>query len=185
MKKVAADNKKEECANCAAPEGLQGAVLKRCSKCQLVVYCSQACQIQHWRDGGHKRFCLTPSERAQAPPAAVEDPIRKTKAQECAICSDELVPLSACTLACGHSFHTFCVASLRKFGVSLACPLCRAPLPSGETISNQGAGSSSVKFAYQLLMTCTSCSQCQLQAAAAAAAPLRCSRHRQKEKLLL
>jgi hypothetical protein len=30
--------------------------LKQCSKCGTVLYCSRACQIQHWNDN-HKKLC--------------------------------------------------------------------------------------------------------------------------------
>jgi hypothetical protein len=130
----------EECSNCAASVGADGSALKKCSKCKLVLYCSQACQSQHWRDGGHKRFCLTPEERAKpSPPVLTEDPAPKKNTPKCAICGDELVPANSVPLPCGHSFHKQCLASLRDFGVSQACPLCRAPLPPRGTPKNQGS----------------------------------------------
>ena len=130
----------EECSNCAASLGADGSALKKCSKCKLVLYCSQACQLQHWRDGGHKRFCLTPEERAKPSPAVLtEDPAPKKNSRKCAICSDELIPGNQIAIPCGHSFHKQCLTSLRDFGVSQACPLCRAPLPPRETPRNHGS----------------------------------------------
>ncbi len=112
----------EECSNCAASLGADGSALKKCSKCKQVSYCSQACQLQHWRDGGHKRFCLTPEERAKpSTPVLAEDPKRNTR--KCAICGDELIPANEIAIPCGHSFHKQCLTSLRDFGVSQACPL--------------------------------------------------------------
>jgi hypothetical protein len=32
-------------------------VMKRCSKCQKVYYCSRQCQEWDWRSGGHKQNC--------------------------------------------------------------------------------------------------------------------------------
>ena len=128
----------EECSNCAATVGADGSALKKCSKCKVASYCSQACQLQHWRDGGHKRFCLTPEERTKPSPALAEDPAPKKNTQKCAICSDGLISASSITLPCGHSFHKQCLTSLRDFGVSQACPLCRAPLPPRETPKTQG-----------------------------------------------
>lgn len=129
----------EECANCAAASG---AVLKICSKCRLVAYCSQACQLQHWKDGGHKHFCLTPHERTKLSTASMEDPKKKKKKKnetsDCAICSDELISLCASTLPCGHGFHKQCLKNLHDFGMSQACPLCRAPLPPRETPDSRG-----------------------------------------------
>lgn len=139
----------EECANCAAV-GCPGSItLSKCSKCLMVAYCSRACQVQHWKDGGHKKFCISPAERATLVPpekktasslltSAVEDPIRKKKAQDCAICSDNLIASNASMLPCGHSFHAVCLKNVRKFSVSQSCPLCRAPLPSGDTTPNRG-----------------------------------------------
>jgi len=56
--------------------------------------------------------------------------------EACAICLDPLLSLTRqtgaqCSLPCGHSFHGACVAGLRAFGVTQACPLCRADLPPG------------------------------------------------------
>ncbi len=126
----------EECANCAASEGGDNWTLKKCSKCMMVSYCSQACQLQHWRDGGHKRFCRTPLERTRK--IIVGDPACTKETRKCSICSEELNSPSSTTLPCGHDFHTQCLTNLRDFGLQQACPLCRAPLPPRERPENQG-----------------------------------------------
>lgn len=128
----------EECANCAAVGGRNDTVLSKCSKCLLVAYCSRACQLQHWKDGGHKRFCLSPSERIPAPTTTSRS--RKTKEMldtaalqckndDCTICDEKMDSVNMCTLPCGHRFHSSCVMNMRQFSVSQACPLCRSPLP--------------------------------------------------------
>lgn len=40
----------------------QGAAEKKCSKCELVFYCSRDCQVQHWST--HKSFCNSMSKQA-------------------------------------------------------------------------------------------------------------------------
>ena len=33
--------------------------VKSCGKCGRVAYCSRDCQIQHWKEGGHKAQCIS------------------------------------------------------------------------------------------------------------------------------
>ena len=68
MKKALAPR---SCANCGKPDGLivdsggstMITTLKDCSRCKLVCYCGKDCQVQHWKEGGHKEFCLSREER--------------------------------------------------------------------------------------------------------------------------
>jgi len=48
-------NKKGEPTTAA--EGGGGSSLKHCSRCKIPKYCSQECQIKHWKYGGHKAEC--------------------------------------------------------------------------------------------------------------------------------
>lgn len=41
------------CSGC----GRQATSLKKCSRCRVAAYCSRACQVQHWKKGGHKQQC--------------------------------------------------------------------------------------------------------------------------------
>ncbi|EQC36735.1 hypothetical protein SDRG_06171 [Saprolegnia diclina VS20] len=41
------------CAGCAAPR--TGALA--CARCKCVAYCSKACQVRDWKEGGHKAAC--------------------------------------------------------------------------------------------------------------------------------
>jgi hypothetical protein len=141
--------------------------------------CRSYCQRAHWKQGGHRRFCLPKELRQLSPSPARARPAEDeaenycrhvgssapsllaptaTRIQliqsglarsgigdgggdnqddyECAICLDPLPPPAApaglrCLLPCGHVFHGACVAGLRAFGVTNACPLCRAELPPG------------------------------------------------------
>ena len=43
------------CAKCG--KSADEAVLKTCSRCGNVQYCSQLCQVAHWKHGGHKNVC--------------------------------------------------------------------------------------------------------------------------------
>ena len=42
------------CAACAAPLGLS--LGKKCGRCSTR-YCGAACQVQHWKEGGHDKLC--------------------------------------------------------------------------------------------------------------------------------
>ncbi|KAG2427727.1 hypothetical protein HXX76_012052 [Chlamydomonas incerta] len=44
------------CARCGAAAGAGGTRLRKCSRCQAVRYCSEACQTAHWA-AGHEREC--------------------------------------------------------------------------------------------------------------------------------
>ena len=103
------------CTNCGTVDPPH-----RCGRCHVSLYCTRGCQRQHWVD--HKDRCVPPAERQPTEVAPVTAP--------CSICLEELVP-PHCTLPCEHKFHKDCVDGIRKFGVSKACPLCRAELPPG------------------------------------------------------
>ena len=112
-----------ECANCA----ISDIILQSCSRCKLVAYCGKACQTQHWKQGGHKHFCV-PLDLRVPPP---KEP-RKAQSTEdadkvvCSICLDPMVTGGThCILACGHEFHAVCVAGLRTFWNDKVCPICR------------------------------------------------------------
>ena len=42
---------KAKCASC----GVKNQVMKRCTKCKAVVYCTRECQVKHWQ--AHKFLC--------------------------------------------------------------------------------------------------------------------------------
>ena len=95
--------------------------------------------MQHWKSGGHKKFCMTPAERRPEVVAAEEgQPLPRslqspTDEGQCSICLDTLDSASVPTilLSCAHEFHATCVEGLRKFGVSKVCPVCRGDLEDG------------------------------------------------------
>ena len=142
------------CGNCLAPQGSASAPkLSACTRCGLVSYCSKDCQRAHWKVN-HKQFCVAKAARAPPPqgtpgnaPGAASEERRRAAAkaaaagEECAICLDPLTEAVALTLPCSHVFHTACVEKLRKFGLSQACPLCRAvtqnPIDSSEGRKNK------------------------------------------------
>lgn len=43
------------CGDAQRKEG--GGKLQRCSGCTSVRYCSPVCQMQHWKEGGHRKVC--------------------------------------------------------------------------------------------------------------------------------
>jgi len=122
----------EECANCAASGN--SVTLKSCAKCMLVKYCGRACQLQHWKNGGHKLFCIASASRVPQVPSQPESQLHSTEKisheEECPICFEKLYAMIS-TLPCDHIFHADCISSLRKYGVNECCPLCRGPLPPG------------------------------------------------------
>jgi len=130
------------CTNCGIREGVDGTHIKSCNRCQAVKYCGRDCQMQHWKSGGHKKFCMTPGERRPEVVAAEEGQPRPRsgtrqspmdKENQCSICLDTLDSASGPTtlLSCTHMFHVSCVEGLRKFGVSKVCPVCRGELEGG------------------------------------------------------
>ena len=137
--KGAAAPEAKACANCLAPDGENGVIVKACTRCKLTHYCGRACQTAHWK-AFHKQFCLTLEERApqlaSSPPPTSQDAKpsdwRNDKGPvECAICLDPLVSGAVLTLPCSHTFHAACVAGLRSFGLKQVCPMCRVELPPG------------------------------------------------------
>ena len=42
------------CANCGAAD----LPLNACDRCKITQYCGKACQVQHWKHGGHKERCV-------------------------------------------------------------------------------------------------------------------------------
>ena len=121
------------CSNC----GLTVVHLSACSRCKLVQYCGKDCQKQHWTKGEHKKFCVAPEQRKLQINTS-EDRMSKdgeaaatsSRDDYCAICMVALSASTRSTLPCAHSFHSTCVADLRKYGVSNLCPICRADLPA-------------------------------------------------------
>ena len=116
-----------DCANCGATEGsVDGSpVHKTCGRCQIPYYCGKGCQKKHWR-GGHKHVCIAPEDRKES-----QQPDSKAAAEgdECCICLEVMTEDQKLFLDCGHIYHLECINQLRKMGVQLVCPLCRADLP--------------------------------------------------------
>ena len=124
-----------ECAHCAIPENVEGIVLRKCTRCLHVVYCSKECQKEHWIKGGHKKFCVPPKERNPVLFSSVTKGT-KMKAEICLVCRSELKSageqeddLILYTLPCSHQFHASCIFSTGKLAEAKVCPSCRAPLP--------------------------------------------------------
>jgi hypothetical protein len=127
-----------ECNNCTSPVSL-----RPCSRCRTVWYCGKPCQTQHWKEGGHKRFCVAVADRVPSdsvPSDSVpsdglpsdrvkSDSVPSTTApaseEKCVVCLDPLKSGERLSLGCGHTLHTACMADLISFGVARACPTCR------------------------------------------------------------
>jgi len=52
----------------------------------------------------------------------------------CSICLEPLLQ-DVSMLSCSHALHNACLAGLHEHGVSLACPLCRAPILGGDVLA--------------------------------------------------
>ena len=84
IKKIAASLR--TCGNCDANEDPPDTTLSACSRCQLVYYCSRACQAQHWKQkpAGHKQFCVTLEERR--PPAPQHEEVFPKSSADIGFC---------------------------------------------------------------------------------------------------
>jgi hypothetical protein len=121
-KKVAAPS--AECSNCGASSGV---ALLACNRCKDELYCGKACQTQHWKVGGHRRFCVAKEDRI--PPTALElEKMMPPSGDRCAVCMDALTSKVDTTLTCGHKLHHECVDSIKAYGVAQVCPVCRSSL---------------------------------------------------------
>ena len=117
----------DECAWCAITQDYEGVILKSCSKCKHVKYCSKECQRNHWFKGGHKDFCFFPEERNPSLFPHIE---RNVQEDLCLICRSVLTDdTTNIRLSCGQIFHSSCLRSTYELCSSKVCPSCRKPLP--------------------------------------------------------
>ncbi len=54
-------NSQKVCSNCQVAE--QKEQFKICSGCKKTRYCSRECQVNHWKNGGHKADCKATKEK--------------------------------------------------------------------------------------------------------------------------
>ena len=127
-----------DCSWCGAKEGSLPGIPrhKACGQCNITFYCSVGCQKKHWKEGGHKRNCLSPEDRKLKKAESLSimsmraDEAKERRIQgECAICLEDLESTILSTLPCSHTFHKSCLSILREAGIAQLCPLCRAQLP--------------------------------------------------------
>ena len=112
------------CACCAAPLPHPA---KQCSRCKTL-YCSPACQKQHWEQGGHDKLCRkirkgggaeqyhADTKFKEALKVAAEACKEDAKGQKCYICGDDkegLVRMCACRGTAGFA-HVACLAEQAK-----------------------------------------------------------------------
>ena len=112
------------CACCAAPLPHPA---KQCSRCKTL-YCSPACQKQHWEQGGHDKLCRkirkgggaeqyhADTKFKEAVTVAAEACKEDAKGQKCYICGDDkegLVRMCACRGTAGFA-HVSCLAEQAK-----------------------------------------------------------------------
>ena len=119
-----------QCAVCATDLGLT--LGKKCGRCSTR-YCGAACQVQHWKEGGHDKLCKpikkaggaeqynANKKYAEAVAVAAEACAEDTKGQTCYICTqashwktkEGLVRMCACRGTAGFA-HVSCLAEQAK-----------------------------------------------------------------------
>ena len=123
-----------QCAACAAPLGLT--LGKKCGRCSTR-YCGAACQVQHWKEGGHDQLCkkikraggaeqyYANNKYSEAVAVAATACAEDTKGQTCYICTqalhwktkEGLVRMCACRGTAGFA-HVSCLAEQAKILVA-------------------------------------------------------------------
>ncbi len=119
-----------QCAVCATELGLS--LGKKCGRCSTR-YCGPACQVQHWKEGGHDKLCRkikktggaeqynANNKYAESVTIAAEACAEDTKGQTCYICTqalhwktkEGLVRMCACRGTAGFA-HVSCLAEQAK-----------------------------------------------------------------------
>jgi hypothetical protein len=119
-----------QCAVCATELGLS--LGKKCGRCSTR-YCGAACQVQHWKEGGHDNLCKkikkaggaeqynANKKYTEAVVAAAEACAEDTKGQTCYICTqalhwktkEGLVRMCSCRGTAGFA-HVSCLAEQAK-----------------------------------------------------------------------
>jgi hypothetical protein len=108
-----------ECGYCGSTEN----VMKYCSRCHLVYYCSQSCQAADWKKE-HKLKCVSLAMRIPDKSGG-----KMAKTDPCVICYETLQTRGVAELKCGHQLHASCLKELQNsMSANQSCPLCRAPL---------------------------------------------------------
>ena len=125
-----------QCAVCATDLGLTRG--KKCGRCSTR-YCGAACQVQHWKEGGHDQLCklikkaggaeqYNANEKySEAVSVAAEACAEDTKGQTCYICTqalhwktkEGLVRMCSCRGTAGFA-HVSCLAEEAKILVAEA-----------------------------------------------------------------
>ena len=113
--------------NCACCAATLPHPAKQCSRCKTL-YCSPACQKQHWEEGGHDKLCRkirkgggaeqyhADTKFKEAVTVAAEACKEDAKGQKCYICGDDkegLVRMCACRGTAGFA-HVSCLAEQAK-----------------------------------------------------------------------
>ena len=104
-----------QCAVCATDLGLS--LGKKCGRCSTR-YCGAACQVQHWKEGGHDQLCKkikkaggaeqynANQKYTEAVSVAVEKCAEDTKGQTCYICTEAVHRHTGEGLVRGCACHT-------------------------------------------------------------------------------
>mmetsp|Transcript_41825 Transcript_41825/g.53893 ORF Transcript_41825/g.53893 Transcript_41825/m.53893 type:complete len:121 (-) Transcript_41825:319-681(-) len=92
--KKASFNNRQSCEFCSSLYG--NIVLKACSRCRLVFYCSKECQTKHWKSG-HKKLCIPVNDRRVSNQVPSDTSVNRSASETsglngiiCAICLDSV-----------------------------------------------------------------------------------------------
>lgn len=61
------------CCDCCGRDCDESSVLRRCSRCELVWYCSKSCQTKDWKQNGHSNVCREKGDMRHARSHAAHD----------------------------------------------------------------------------------------------------------------
>ena len=115
---------------------------QRCSRCQLVHYCSRECQTNHWKEQ-HKSACVSMEDSKKLHGTGVvgracmeaDDETRRQVLEgnpQCAICFEQPIIRPVVLDKCHHAFCSLCLRNWSSFRrtTTSTCPLCRQEIPN-------------------------------------------------------
>ena len=155
------------CAACAAPLRFPA---KQCGRCKTL-YCGAACQVQHWKEGGHDQLCKkikkaggaeqfhANTKYAEAVAVAVEACAADTKGQKCYICLEAVHPHTGEGLVRGCACGDRDGVSSPELGVAhVSCLARQAKILVAEAEENN-LGAKVVIERFERWHTCSLCEQ--------------------------
>jgi len=150
-----------QCAVCATELGLS--LGKKCGRCSTR-YCGAACQVHHWKEGGHDQLCKkikkaggaeqynANTKYAEAVTVAAKACADDTKGQTCYICTEAVHRHTGEGLVRGCACHT------TEGFVHVSCLAEQAKILMEETVENN-LGAKAFNARWDRWFTCGLCEQ--------------------------